>query len=192
MHTFLIIFHIIGISLGVGGATISDFLFFKTIKDGRIEKTEFDLLKVASGVIWIGFAILAFSGAGLLLFERLVPHGHESLVYSASFLAKMTIVFIIFINGLVMHWKVFPICESSLDRPLAGSEFLRKKAIAFSTGAISIVSWYSALILGAWRGLEASYGEIIGVYLLILLAALIASNIIGRLFAKRFQSHNLS
>lgn len=187
MYAFLVILHIIGTALGVGGATISDFLFFKTIKDGRIEKTEFDLLKIASSVIWIGLALLAFSGVGFLLFERLVPHGHESLVYSAPFLAKMTIVLVIFLNGLVMHWKVFPICESSLDRPLAGSEFLRKKVVAFSTGAISIVSWYGALILGAWRGLEASYGEIVGVYLLILLGALIVSNIIGRMLAKRLQ-----
>lgn len=190
MHIFLVILHIIGVSLGVGGATISDFLFFKTIKDGRIERTEFDLLKMASSVVWIGLTLLAFSGVGLLLFERLVPHGHESLVYSAPFLAKMTIVLVIFLNGLVMHWKVFPICESSLDRPLAGSEFIKKRAVAFSTGAISIVSWYSALILGVWRTLEASYLEIMGVYLLILLAALIASNIIGRLFAKRLQHKN--
>lgn len=182
-YTLLIMVHIIGVALGAGGATISDILFFKSIKDGKIDKKEFALLKAVSSVVWTGFVILAFSGFGFLILYRLTPE-YAGLMYDPKLWAKLFIVLIILLNGLVMHWKVFPLLESSLGKPLAASRFIKKSSIAFTTGAISIISWYSALILGAWRTLDASYITIFGAYLLIIFAGIVFANIAGRYFIK--------
>ncbi|HEX9664495.1 MAG TPA: hypothetical protein VGA49_01595 [Patescibacteria group bacterium] len=182
-YTFLIISHLIGTALGVGGATASDFLFFKSIKDRQIDRTEFGFLKIVSNLVWAGFLILVFSGFGFLLLYRLqlpalAPDSWQ------RFWAKMTVVMIIFLNGLVMHWKVFPLFEEHIDKKLITPDFIKKAPIVFTTGAISIISWYSGLILGAWRELTLSYLEIIFLYGVILAIGISVSNLIGRYFIR--------
>lgn len=184
-HSVLIVGHIIGTALGVGGATASDFLFFKAIKDKKISSTEFDFLKTVSKVVWLGFLILVFSGFGLLIFYRL-NFGASEIVFRPGFLAKMTVALAIFFNGLLMHWKVFPLLEANLGKALnQPPDFLKKVRWVFYTGAISIISWYSALILGAWRGLELSYSKILLIYVFLLLAGLAAANFIGKKLLKK-------
>jgi hypothetical protein len=57
----------------------------------------------------------------------------------------MTIVAIIALNALAMQFKIIP---QNIGSP------------------ISLISWYSALILGLWRSLEASYIFIMIFYVL--------------------------
>jgi hypothetical protein len=187
-NIFLAITHIIGTSLGVGGATVSDFLFFKILKSGKIEEQMFGFLKTVSGVVWFGLFVLAFSGVGFLILHRI--EGSEFYVLSSNFWAKMTVVLIIFFNGLIMHWKVFPIferCSEKRNNNFLSEEFVRHISVIFTTGAISIISWYSALILGVWRGLIFSYLELILVYLFIIISGVIVSNIIGKVLVGRLK-----
>lgn len=184
-HSVLIVGHIIGTALGVGGATISDFLFFKAIKDKKISSTEFDFLKTVSKVVWLGFLILVFSGFGLLIFYRL-NFGASEIIYRSGFLAKMTVALAIFFNGLLMHWKIFPLLEANLGKILNQSpDFLKKGRWVFCTGVISIISWYSALILGVWRNPTLSYFEIISVYLGLIFVGVLAANFIGKKLLKK-------
>lgn len=182
--TFLVIIHTIGAALGVGGATVSDFLFLKAVRDGQIDKKEFGVLKTVSSVVWTGLAISIFTGFGFFLLYRLDP-SHGGSIYDPKLLVKMIVVSVIFLNGLLMHWKVFPILEGSARKSLHSKEVVKKLPLMLSTGAISITSWYTALVLGAWRGLEASFGTIFLVYLFVVLCAIVVVNVAGRSFISK-------
>ncbi|GMR19168.1 MAG: hypothetical protein BMS9Abin34_296 [Patescibacteria group bacterium] len=188
-YIFLVISHIIGTVLGAGGATMSDFIFFKSIEDGKINRTEFGFLKMASAVVWAGFIILVFSGFGFLILYRVVAP-ELGLLYDPKLWAKLSVVGVILLNGLVMHWKVFPLLKSRVDKPLTSSEFINRSPIVFTTGAISIISWYTALILGGWRGLDLPYSTIIGAYLLAISGGIVVANIFGRYLIEKMRSKN--
>ena len=183
----LVILHIIGTALGVGSATVSDYLFFTFTRNGKLTKDEFATLKTVSNVVWVGLFILVLSGLGFVL---LYLSGHEAVqgVYSPDKIwAKVTMVSIILINGLVLHRKVLPLFEKRLNKTFVTPAFIKKSPLIFSAGALSAVSWYTTLILGGWRGLTASYGEIMLGYLIILCIAMSISNIAGRAILRRMR-----
>lgn len=178
--TFIGIVHIIGTALGVGGATVSDFLFLKAVRDDRIDKKEFGVLKSASTVVWTGFAVLVISGFGFFILFRLLPE--YGSIYSPKLFVKLIVVSVIFFNGLLMHWKVFPVLKTSARKSIRSPETLGKLSLVLTTGAISVTSWYTALILGAWRGLGAPFVTILGVYVLTVFGAIVIANLVGKYY----------
>lgn len=158
LHTILLIGHIIGVALGAGGATTSDFLFLTVLRNGRIEKAEFRLLKAASAVVIGGLMLLTATGIGLVILNGKVSH---------RFFAKMTIVLIATINGGLMHARLFPILQKSAHKQqMFHFNGLAKKLPRISVfGVVSAISWYAALILGAWRSLSWGFAEILIAYL---------------------------
>ncbi len=85
---------------------------------------------------------------------------------SPRFWAKMTIVLIASLNGFVMHRLLFPIfARCAREKTAIGSaEFIRYAPLLVIAGPVSAISWYAALILGAWRSLRLSYWQYITVY----------------------------
>jgi hypothetical protein len=185
IHTLLIIGHIIGLSLGVGGATVSDVLFFKATKDARIDASEFNLMNAISKVIWAGLLLAIATGIGFLIEYLLVPEKNV-LLNNPKIWAKLTIVSVIFVNGLVFHYKVFPTLRALSGQSINSVQFARYLPLLLTTGATSIISWYSALVLGAWRGLSfsLSYYAIVGIYLFILFVGITFANLIGRRYVR--------
>lgn len=185
IHTLLLMAHILGTTLGVGGATISDLLFFRSTQDGRIEAKEWEILKMVSVVIWVGLLLAVASGLGFLVEYAMTPEKTQYLA-NPKIWAKLTIVGIIFANGLLLHWKLFPIFESMVGRPMGESRFVKNMTLVFTSGAISITSWYTVFIMGAWRGLSftLTYWQILVAYGIILAGAILVANIVGRMHAK--------
>ncbi|MBI2591478.1 MAG: hypothetical protein HYW34_02280 [Candidatus Brennerbacteria bacterium] len=140
-HFILTAGHIIGTVLGVGGATFAEIFYLKSARDGIIDQTESGFLKTTYFIMRLGMIILLFSGFGYLIWYRFT--GQEALMYNPRFWAKMTVVLTIVINALLLQAK-----KISLN---AGS-------------AVSLTSWYGAMILGSWRGLEAGYLQILIFY----------------------------
>lgn len=81
----LLVLHIIGVSLGVGGATITDVFFFRFLKDYKIPHKEAKVLDIISEVVWVGLTILVLSGLGLYL-----PNA-DQLIQKPRFLTKMSV-----------------------------------------------------------------------------------------------------
>ena len=174
-ENLFVIFHLLGVAFGVGGALVSDSMFLKSLKDLRISKTEMGFLQMGSAMVWIGLIILIISG--YLLFSL----DSDRYLHSAKFLAKMTIVAIILLNGLFLHISLIPRLRRHIGGHLPSSdEFMRKRPFLFTSGAVSLVSWLSALTLGALHKVPWGYVEIMGVYLLILIVAGLIANIVGR------------
>ncbi len=181
----LIILHIIGTALGVGAATVSDYLFFTFTSKGILTKDEYATLKAVSNIVWIGLFVLLISGFGFV-FLYMSDYTTVQTVYSLDKMwAKLTIVCILVINGFVLHRVALPLFEKRLGKPYATPAFIRKSPIVFSAGAVSAASWYSTLILGGWRGLTASYTEIMLGYLVVVCIGIGISNLLGRRLIKQ-------
>lgn len=175
IRSLVLIFHLIGIGVGFGGAIASDFVFTSAIRDWKINATEYKILKILSRMVWIGISLLIASG---LMLVWLNP---ELYLESPKFWAKMTVVAILFVNGVVFHVKHIPIIGRCLDTDLRTNRlFIKSSRTLFISGAISMVSWFSALVLGALRGVPYTYGFIIGIYLLVLGFAIAVAVMLAR------------
>ncbi len=142
IYQFLILFHIIGTVLGVGGATFAEILSTRALKDGTIDKEEGSMLKAVYTTLRIGLIIAVLSGFGLLLLLRI--NGQEEHLLNPQLWAKMTIVSVLAFNAVLLTLHRIPF---------------------WLGGAISLTSWYAALLLGSWRGLSSSYINIMLMYI---------------------------
>ncbi len=137
-RTVITITHIIGTVLGVGGATFAEVFYRKALKDGAVDETEGSFLGTTYRVLRIGMVLLVLSGFGYLLLTRL--SGRTEHLYDPRLWMKLTMTVVILVNALLMALRKIP--------PWFGA-------------AISIVSWYGALVLGIWRKLDASFFTIL-------------------------------
>ncbi len=185
IRIFLVILHIVGTVLGAGAATVTDYLVFKFAKDKKIDKDEFQILHTISDLIWGGLFLLLVTGFAFISLHLADFTGVRDAYSVDKLWAKLTIVAILTLNGFFIHYYVLPTLKKRLGKNLATPSFLQKSFLIFSPGAISSVSWYCALVLGAWRGLEATYWQIMAGYLVVLTGAIIVSNIAGRAFLKK-------
>lgn len=179
LYELALVFHLLGVVFGLGGATVSDVLFLKSIKDERITPKEKSFLEGASLVIWLGIAILLFSGAVMYWMNW------DVLSQQPRSQAHVSIVAIIILNGLFLNFFISPKLlfwsEEKEKRPEAVFSYRKIRRFAFVSGAISLTSWYSALFLGFARRFifpPFSYGEIMGGYFLILLLAILTALLI--------------
>lgn len=174
----ILILHILGAAVGLGSATISDVLFFKFLRDSKISELEAEVLGTLSQVIWLCLAILVITGIGLYLPDS------ARLNESPKFLVKMFIVAIIIVNGAFLNLWITPrLVKISFAGGFHAHEegklhYARRSA--FALGAISIISWYSAFILGSLHESPAGFLAILGAYLLLLAVGITASQIMER------------
>lgn len=173
LKTIYTIAHVFGAIIGAGGAFVSDGMFFETVRDGRVTKRELDFMKLGGRFVWIGLCILFVSG--LFLFST------DPAYYSASdkFIAKMVIVVIIAINGVIFHSIHVPHIRNHLGIKLSeSSTFLQKSSFIMISGALSFVSWVFTVILGSLRYVPYQYTEILSVYVgCVMLSVLVALSI---------------
>lgn len=181
----LIILHIIGTAIGVGAASVSDYLFFTFAKDGKMNKGEYATLKKVSDMVWLGLLILVFSGFGFMLLYIAGYKNVQNIYNLDKIWAKVMIVGVLLCNGFFIHRKVLPLFAKQLGKSFATPAFKKQSVFIFASGAISAVSWYATLILGAWRGLSASYTQIMLGYIVIVLIGVVVSNLLGKRLMQR-------
>lgn len=176
----IVLLHIIGFVLGVGGATISDVLFAKFLHNFKISGKESRVLQTMSQVVWVGLFIIVISGIGIYLPQMAI------LNESAKFITKMIIVSIIIINGAILNLVISPnlikiSCSHCIN--VRHSHFLRR--LSFALGAISFVSWYSALILGSIKNIPLTLHELLTIYVLLVLFAVLFSQFLESVFTNK-------
>lgn len=173
IKTVYTILHMFGAILGAGAAFVGDTMFFKTVKDRVIEKTELEFMQMNSRTVWVGVFILLISG--VLLFTT----DPEKYMNSSKFLAKITIVGVIIVNGLAFHFAHIPNMKKHIGMKFAESEAFRNKStFLLASGAVSITSWVFTVVLGMLRAVPYSYIEILGFYLVMVLFAVLVSKVL--------------
>ncbi len=174
--------HLLGLAVGLGGASIADMFFFKFLKDLRISEREAEVLRSMSQMIWLGLCILVISGVGLVLTNPAFYFG------SAKFLVKLIVIGVIITNGAFLNLYITPkLVHISFGDPHKEKpdKLRRDRRWAFALGAVSASSWYSAFILGLLDSSPLSFVPLLTIYLTIVLVAILGSQVMERLIARR-------
>lgn len=141
LYELLVVGHVIGTVLGVGAATFAEIHYVRFASDNIITDDEKKTLATTYTVMRGGLFLLIISGFGMLLYLRLTEH--VGILMSPSFWAKMTIVGVLVGNALLLQARMIP----------------------FAIGtAISLTSWYAALVIGVVGKIDASFAELFAYY----------------------------
>lgn len=165
LHLVALVFHLIAMVLGLGGATATDALFVAAVRARKVGKTLTFVMDTLSKLVVAGFLLLVVSGVGLIL------TGTDP---TPRFWAKMLVVAIIGVNGYLAHKKVFPklACLMSKGRKDISLSFLH---LISATAAISATSWYAALIIGTLKIATIPFAVWVGGYLGMLALAVLGA-----------------
>ncbi len=180
-QSYITLLHLLGFALGVGGATISDVLFLRFLKDFKITKEESDVLKLMSQIVWFGLLLVIISGIGLF-----IPQA-ATLLASAKFLTKIIIIGIIILNGFLLNLFITPKLLS-ISWKTSGVDVKRTinlSHIAFASGAISFVSWYTVFFLGFAKNVPFSFSQLIAFYGIALVIGIVGSQIFRKIFLSK-------
>jgi hypothetical protein len=168
-------------AIGIGSATLADILFFRFLKDFKISPWESDVFKTLSEIMWFALAFILFSGLGLFFSDT------ATYLHSAKFLAKTVIVGVIIGNGAILNLYITPrfLMMFTDNRDLFESpRSTGLRHIAFALGAVSLVSWYSAFILGSMESSRASFPILLAGYGIILCGSLLVSQVLEMRFTR--------
>ena len=174
--------HVMGMAVGVGAATVADVFFFRFLKNLRVSRQEASTINVLSGVIWAALIVAIITGLGIYLTD---PARYNA---TPKFLVKVLVVAVIFCNGLLLNFYLSRRLTTIVfvhgpQVQLGRFRFVRR--LAFASGAVSIVSWYTALVLGATSRVPFSFSQIAGVYAALLIGAVLMSQIIEMRYTAR-------
>jgi hypothetical protein len=170
VYRIVLIAHLFGLALGMGGASTIDSTFLVASRRGRVTRDLVEVVHAAAALVAGAMVLLAVSGAAFF------SVGAEP---TPKFWAKMVIVAIACLNGLAAHRLVFPLFEAAAASG-TGRLHLRpwSARLAAASAAVSSVSWSGALILGAWRGLKLGMVPILAAYASVLAVAVLVSAIL--------------
>jgi len=163
LTSILLLFHIIGTALGVGGATASDMLFMRTVRNRLIARDQFILIRTVSRTVMAGMVLVVLTGAGLLLQEYLET-GAMTPLAEAHFQAKIAIVTVILLNGIVFHSIIFSFLKRHVDERMQEEEVSHRLPVLAASGAISMVSWYAVVALAVLGPLPLSFVVLMAIY----------------------------
>lgn len=168
---FFLILHILAVTLGMGGALITDILFFKFLKDYKITEEENSVMNTLSEVIWFALLLLVISGIGIYL--------PKIAMYNATpkFLAKMSIILVIIVNGFFLNKLIAPHLLNirfvgNLDDNLG-----KKRKLSFAFGAVSMISWITSFVLAMLKNIPQTYIQLMGIYVGLLIVGIVGSQI---------------
>jgi hypothetical protein len=164
-YTTLVLMHIIGTVLGVGGATFVEVYLINALRDGVVSPDETVVMQTTYNILRVGFFLLVLSGFGFLILARITEQ--NEWFYSLQFWAKLSIVGVIAINAALLQLHRIPL--------LLGS-------------AIAFVSWYAALILGVMRTADLPLIGILVVYVV----SIVIAYILLRALHRKYAPHSLT
>ncbi|HTF98413.1 MAG TPA: DUF2214 domain-containing protein [Cellvibrio sp.] len=175
MKTLLVYAHLLAACVSVGILLLQDLALAKTRGNPLSEKAIADLRKAAD-IMFIALVILWVTGLTLVIVGYL--ENPQQYLMNPKLWAKFTVVSILTLNGLLLHYFSFPRVISRAG--LLGRSFLEQNLIAI-TGAVSSTSWLFACFLGIARpwNYTANYEFVMLVYAVLVAGAIVvACNVI--------------
>jgi hypothetical protein len=153
LMTLLVGLHLIGLCFGLGGATMLDFWILRWMRWGSLPGEIARIFLFVSKVVSVGIALLWISGLGFL--ATYAWEAPEKL-HNPKLWAKVTVVIVLTLNGLVIHAHVLPGVLRDVSRPMLDGISGARTGIFLVSGAVSGVSWYTAFALGLMRELNGT------------------------------------
>lgn len=172
--TLLVGVHLIGLSFGLGGATMLDFWILRWMRWGSLPPEIARIFLFVSKVVTVGLGLLWLSGLGFLAVYAV--ESPEKLA-NPKLWAKLVVVLALTVNGLLIHAVVLPGVLRDIGRPMLDGVSGVRTGIFLVSGAVSGVSWYAAFALGLMRELNGVVptGLLLSLWLAGVLAASLAA-----------------
>ena len=148
-YTLLVIAHLFGAAIGIGGATFIEVFLNLALRDGKVDPTEKLFLTLTYKVLRVGLIISLVTGLGFILFYYLNDQVFRML--NPVFLAKMLIIAILVLNAYLLH--------------------IHKMKLWWGS-TLSFFSWYFSFFLGTFLTHSIRFGffEIMIAYVLFVVA----------------------
>lgn len=145
LKTVLIGIHLLGLVFGFGAAIFLDLYLLRYIYFKAVEPHTYELAEFGGKLVTLGLMFLWISGLGfLVLYWQETP---EKLG-NPKVLAKVTIVFMLTLNGFALHYGPLARIKESEGRFLFDGFSQMTRVVTLLIGAVSIVSWSVAMLLG--------------------------------------------
>jgi len=175
--------HLLGIVLGVGGATITDILFFNFLKDLRISEMEAEIMRTISEVVWIGLALLVFSALGLYFADP--SRFSANVPFLVSAVATVALVICGAFYNLLLAPRLVQISfkEEHAHEP---GELKKLRCVGFALGAITLISWYTVFFLNVLVDPDRfTFWPLLSAYAVVTAAAVIISQMVEERLGKK-------
>ncbi len=171
MKTLLVYAHLLAACVSVGILLLQDLALAKTRGNPLPEKMVHDL-RTAADIMFAALVVLWVTGLALVIVGYL--DNPQQYLMNPKLWAKFTVVSILTLNGLLLHYFSFPRVVSHTG--LLGRSPLEQSLIA-TTGAISSTSWLFACFLGIARhwNYTAQYEFVMLVYAALVIGAVIVA-----------------
>ncbi len=167
-----IVVHVLSVVLGMGAALVSDILFNFFSKDKKLNETEISTLSILKNIVFYGLILIVLSGGVIFLSDV------EKYASSEKFLAKMSILLVLLVNGYILNKYVWP--RMLREEFFTSVAERNTRRVAFACGAVSVISWVAVCTLGVLNRLAMSYQFIIASYLAIIAFGVFVALIIER------------
>ena len=164
LYTLLIMGHLVGSVLGVGGATMIEFHLNRALKDGKMNADERNMLGADFLVTRIGLVLSILTGLGFIYVYWMTNQMFR--LESGVFWGKMAMIVVIVVNAILLDMHKIGLYWGS---------------------AFSFVSWWLAFVAGMFlthnikiyaQDQLITFGIVIGFYIF---AVVVGANILHRL-----------
>lgn len=170
---YILTLHVLSMTIGLGGATLSDILFFRFLRDGKVSGKEAEILHTTKNIIMSVIVVIVLSGVALFFSNT------QKYLHSPMFLLKTTITAVVIINGFALHHLIAP-HFLRLNVTSVKDSHTRLRSLAFALGAISVTSWYSVFFIAMLKTeMPFSYLQGLSIYIVILIIAITGSQIMA-------------
>jgi hypothetical protein len=143
-------------------------------------------MDIISDVIWVALVMLIVTGIGLYVAQA------GTLAESTKFWAKVVVVGVVTVNGVLLNLIVSPklmsisFGQTHVDHP---GQLHGLRRLGFALGGVSIVSWYTTFILGSVRSLPFTTPQILLGYVALLAFVVLGSQVMDRIMIKTAPYH---
>jgi hypothetical protein len=146
IKTGLRVVHFCGLVLGVGAATLLDLIIARFILMRGISFEHVYVVDFSSKIVTIGLGLLWISGIGFLIHYGVFE---PAKLQNPKIWAKIAIVAVLSVNGLLLHYFVLPRIRNQVGKRLLDGLSPSDCSLVLLAGTVSVISWYVPLILGA-------------------------------------------
>jgi hypothetical protein len=146
IRTGLRVVHFCGLVLGVGAATLLDLIIARFVLMRGISKEHIHVIDFSSKIVTVGLSLLWISGIGFLFYYGFFD---PPKLQNPKIWAKIAIVAVLSINGILVHFFVLPRIRNQVGKRLLDGLSQFHCSLLLLAGTVSAISWYVPLMLGA-------------------------------------------
>jgi hypothetical protein len=161
VYSILVVIHVLAVIAAVGTVSVIDYLHLVSLRRKKLEKQLVSIYPRLSRMVNYSLALIYLTGISLVYLNK-------ELLSSSLFLTKIFLVLIVTINGIYLQRKVSPHLDLCV---LKGTKYCSSGVLYSSAigGSLSIVTWYSIVILSMTKNLGYNFLQFLIAYFSVLL-----------------------